>query len=392
MGRSRLLIIAALLLLAGGALGIRLASASALVAGFTRGVLPCILLSDKEAVLCLEERVPALYPEYPVGDIFALIGVVQPWIPELADCHFLAHRVGATVVAVDPSNWAAEMLVEGAGSLCLFGYVHGVAIAAFEGEVLNNDEIEGRMPVFKEVCARSNLSESMSRNCYHGVGHMFYFLTGTDIERGLALCDAIGHGNDFEKRLYQSRCHEGVVMKLFLVFSDDEEPDWRGLTADTSGDFCAALSNELHREACHRTSWVLYADEFAQDGKATIDFCSSSPQGFFQDMCYAKVFRGMAWKLLDKQTVLVNMCNALGDQLRTRCYSTAALELFGAVAPRRAFAEAEQFCEQGGNEVHTSCMHGLAHWIAVLHPEREDALQHCRELSSVLGDICAEVL
>jgi hypothetical protein len=282
----------------------------------------CIAAADRTS--CYEQEVPDLYPRFSRDDIFDALRLLQRADPAAAACHQIAHRVAEAVVRHEPARWSDEFTVVEGHRLCSFGYVHGVAIAAMRhARVDMGDRALSELPGRCEV-----LSGRARSNCFHGLGHLFYY--AYDTTRALARCDE--STNDDHLR---TRCHAGVVMSVFFVTPDDPDPDRQRVTLMDAPEFCASLGGQYESE-CRRTSWIIAPDTLRSRG-AIESFCAGIPDD--PDACFARVFRGLAWLDPADRIVHEQVCDEFSDPLHDECIAAGAIEYAlatGELGPARA--------------------------------------------------------
>ena len=285
---------------------------------------------------CYEEWIYQLYPAYSAPELFGAIAMMQRVDRQAVPCHFIAHRVAAAVIAHDPSAWTREIASPEAGRMCSFGYVHGIAIAAFKDHQATSGIADEEMLV--DVCDALPGGQSRS-NCFHGLGHIAYYMAPA-IDDALSICDrATDDARDLR------RCHAGVFMKLFFLTPDDPIPDPDMPAKEDIARFCGALDPRYVAE-CLRTSWLAYADDL-RDRTTIESFCSNMPSRDDHELCIERVFRGLAWLQTDDLEPFAAICDTFGDGLRQRCYAAGAIEI-SLTAPGAATARAAHaFCERG---------------------------------------------
>jgi len=216
---------------------------------------------------------------------------------------------------------------------------------------------------------------------------MLYFLTGTDIPRAFSLCDRLAAGSAREPE-HQRNCYTGVTMKLFFVFFEDEVPDWRALTIETAPAFCESLGASRYVGACKRASWILHADEFA-DGDGIIDFCNDQPDEEEVQLCFTKVFHGLAWKNVDSPEAMVPLCRRMPGDLETLCLLNAGVELLISGGGTTVLPQAVSLCEAAADA--RTCLRDLAWYGRFLYRVGPDRDAYCAHFSDDLGNRCASV-
>ncbi len=208
---------------------------------------------------CYEAQVPNLYPKMSVADIFTVIRAIRAADPSYQFCHVLAHKVGERVVAEDPNNWVDAIPLNPSDGLCSNGFVHGVTGGRFSAEVLNDATIQQFLPDFKRACEPhddwhpSDLDRSI---CYHGMGHLFDFITNADLPKALDLCSIVAP-ND-----YQRVCIQGVFMQIYQPLEPDDYQMIAQMkvvpTKETVRSYCATFKVPIYVGSCLEESWPMF--------------------------------------------------------------------------------------------------------------------------------------
>ena len=199
-------------------------------------IAPCFLGASNGAQTCYNHVFSRLYPTLSIPEIFDLIRLTERIDPRMGTCHFIAHDLARDLLARDPSTWVDALALQPTDGLCSLGFIHGVAIAAFKNHTLTPAEITAQMPTFKGACEpHGNFAAHMYErtNCYHGLGHMLYYVTGADIDRSMELCKQVA-----QSRENRTVCYGGVSMPLYLDTDEDGFAikvgnEIHGLTLDT---------------------------------------------------------------------------------------------------------------------------------------------------------------
>ena len=364
---------------------------SASVSGIPYPVLSqmmrCVSTSAAERTACYEATFPALYPDVSVPELFSAIRALQPLEPALFDCHLLAHRIGETVVALDPASWPRHMLAEGTETLCSFGYIHGITIAVYDGRAFTPEEIEAEMPTLATVCDRSGFGTIVRRSCFHGIGHMLYFLTNTDIRKSFGLCNDIIEGRAEVDEQYRRACYTGVTMKLFTTLAADEEPDWRHLSTETADAFCGSFDEDRYIGACKRASWILWFEEF-KEGDGIKEFCEDQANPEETNHCYAKVFHGLAWKFIDEPERMMSVCARVARDRSLECYLNAAMERLITGGGMPVLRDAIAFCDHADTEIAQRCTKQVALYGRFFYESPDERSRYCAHFDELIRDEC----
>ncbi len=161
---------------------------------------------------CYEREVPALYPQRSVEELFDTIRTVRTLYSSYQFCHVAAHKLGEKVVAEDPDAWVDAIALNPADGLCSNGFIHGVVGGRFRAEVLDEKTMTSLMPDFRRACEERSDWQPSSLDraiCYHGMGHLFLFISDGNIDRALATCESATDAN------YRRVCAQGVFMQIY---------------------------------------------------------------------------------------------------------------------------------------------------------------------------------
>lgn len=319
---------------------------------------------------CYEKEVPKLYPRYSIKEVFNVVAEIRKRDLSYQFCHVLAHKLGEEVVAEDPSKWLDAMPQNPPNSLCSNGFIHGVIVGRFRNDVLDESTIHGATEDFKKACeprenwAPSPLDQAI---CYHGMGHLFTFITNADLMRALEVCDAVGQsptGN------FMRVCREGVYMQIYQPLEPDDFELVAQLevkpTKENYRDFCKTYSSRPEEEgACLREAWPMFRPELL-DGTGAARFCSNQPNPEEEDSCYQSVSSIIGRMSLGKSAKTDTACRALPSKRQAMCYSFSAQSILE--EDLQDSAAAVDFCSLAPEGVDDECLEGLARRASFTFP------------------------
>lgn len=311
---------------------------------------------------CYEKEVPKLYPEYDFPEIFRVIREIRSLDPSYQFCHVLAHKLGEAAVAEDPLKWLDAMPENPPNSLCSNGFIHGVIVGRFRNDVLDDASLQAAIPDFKKACEpRDNWKPSPLDQaiCYHGMGHLFTFITNADLMRALEVCDAIGQsptGN------FMRVCREGVYMQIYQPLEPDDFELVAQLevkpTKENYRQFCRTYSSRSEEEgACLREAWPLFRQGLL-DGTEAAKFCSGQPNAAEEDSCYQSVSSIIGRMSLGNSQKADIACRALPVKRQAMCYSFSAQSILE--EDLQDSARAIDFCALAPEGISDECLDGLA--------------------------------
>lgn len=339
---------------------------------------------EGDAAACYEREVPALYPEHTIQYLFDVIREVRTLDPSYQFCHVLAHKLGERVVAEDPAAWLDAIPLNPADGMCSNGFIHGVVGGKFRSEVLDGATIESLIPDFARACEDRpswKPSELDKAICYHGMGHLYDFITDADLDRALGLC-ARTVGEE-----YQRVCIEGVFMQIYQPL----EPDDFALiarmpvspTKDTVRAFCASYEKDEFVGACLRESWPLFSEELLS-GRGAQTFCSGQPSAAEDNKCYESVAAIVGRTSLGNPDKAITACRAFPTEQQEMCFASVAQATLE--ENRDATSEAIAVCDQSGSQFCLRTLAGRAEFIYgvdIVHKQR-----FCDALPSDIQMIC----
>lgn len=339
---------------------------------------------------CYEREVPKLYPSYSIPELFELIREIRRLDPSYQFCHVLAHKLGEDAVAEDPSRWLDVIPMNPRDGMCSNGFIHGVIVGRFRNDTLDNVTLEKTIPDFARACEpRANWSPSSLDQaiCYHGMGHLFMFITSADMRLSLDTCARITQGptGDFSRV-----CREGVFMQTYQPLEPDdfallellpEKP-----TKENYRHLCAAYTNDAEEGACLREAWPFFRTEILE-GTGAISFCARQPNKDEEAMCFESASTIIGRQLLGNDEKASAACNALPQKWQSICYIAAAQALLE--EDRSSGSRSVSFCMRASEAIADICIKTLAsraHWIFADSPDKE---RFCSVLPRY-RDICIE--
>lgn len=306
---------------------------------------------------CYEQLVPALYPKLSVPQIFTIVRIIRDDDPQYQFCHVLAHKIGERVVVEDPSKWLDAIPYNPGDGLCSNGYIHGVIGGRFRAEVLTDEKIDELVPDFSKACeARPNWQPSdLDRAiCYHGMGHLFDFISNANLPKALDVCSRT------TTMQFRQVCDEGVFMQIYQPL----EPDDFALIAQmptkpsttTVRTFCEQFSADpAYQGACLRESWPFFASDVIRGDVAS--FCGAQPNAEQENHCYDTVSAIVGRENLSSNERAAAACSNFPVERQATCYTAASQAV---LEENRADAsKALSLCQRAPAEIASQCIRGL---------------------------------
>ncbi len=302
---------------------------------------------------CYESEVPKLYPELSVPQIFEVLRAIRAEDSAYQFCHVLAHKVGERVVTADPDAWVEAISLNPPDGYCSNGFIHGVTGGRFRSDVLDEETLATFMPDFRRACeGRSDWqpSDLDKAVCYHGLGHLYDFITNADLKRALLLCEQTTP-NQFRRV-----CVEGVFMQIFQPLEPDdfaliEQMDVKPTEA-TIRKFCTAFKEPEYVGACLRESWPLHPGML--DGTGIDALCSKHPSVELEGLCYQTAFSIVGRLQLAKPMEALAACAIMPHTRAEQCYAIVANTILE--EDRGNAVGAVEFCERPGSPYTEACL------------------------------------
>lgn len=288
-------------------------------------VADCAKQQDHAA--CYETEVPSLYPKLGVSEIFDIVREIRKLDTSYQFCHVLGHKIGERVVAEDPSGWVNAIPLNPADGLCSNGFIHGVVGGRFRSEVLDDTTIQKFLPDFKIACtAHDNWQPSdLDRAiCYHGIGHLFDFITNADIPKALSLCSSVAPES------FKRVCVQGVFMQIYQPLEPDdyaliEQMPLKPSTT-TVASYCRHFSADpMAQGSCIEESWPLRTQQIL-DGTGVASLCALEPNAEETDNCYIAMSSIIGRMNLGGNGggTAATACNNFPASRRAQCYAYSA--------------------------------------------------------------------
>lgn len=373
----------------GGAALLMLQPTSEIAAEAETVVEKCATAGDK--VKCYEDEVPNLYPGLGVEEIFDVVRHVRELDPEYQFCHVLGHGLGELVVAEDPRNWIDAIPFNPRDGLCSNGFIHGVIGGRFRAEVLDNETLEKHIPDFSRACEpRDNWSPSAldQAMCYHGMGHLYMFITDADLPNALSLCERTAGGGG-SRQDFRRVCREGVFMQIYQPLEPDDflliERMAVQPTKETVRKFCARYQRDEYEGACLRESWPFFREEII-DGTGIGEFCSDQPNAEEETACYQSAFAILGRMSLGDTDNILRACGEVPESQQPLCYESGAQAVLE--ENRDDVSVAIGLCERTPEEHRAPCLQSLVSKVNFNFAATEQAKNFCDSLPPDMRNGC----
>lgn len=280
-----------------------------------------------------------------------------------ADCHRIAHMVGAAALARSPGR-VGEAFAEGS-AICSSGYYHGIAERAF------SDAPSGRLgAVARSLCAdpRIRRTSFLAYQCVHGLGHGLMIFTGYDLPRSLRTCDRLRTAWD------RLSCSGGVFMEN-ISSSYGVESRW--LRDDDPIYPCHVVARR-HKLYCYLmvTSRILRLVGY--DFTKTARACRRSEPDWV-DECFQSLGRDASGHSQGGSTEILEICLKAGEGARDCLYGAArGLANTDAATPRAA-----TLCSRAPSGLRGDCFRGIGTIVRELYATDAERTRGCASVSSL---------
>ncbi len=315
----------------------------------------CAAESSREA--CYEREVPERYGDFDVPELFEVVRAILREDRNYQFCHVLAHKIGERAVAEDRDAWLSLVPKNPADGLCSNGYIHGVIVGRFRDDAFDDALLKATLPDFARACepqtdwSPSPLDQAI---CYHGMGHLFMFITDADYRRSLDSCEVVG---DSVSGDFRRVCREGVFMQTYQPLEPDDFLLLELLpeipNADNYRRICAKFPDDGEEAACLREAWPLFREGII-DGTGIGAFCSGHPRGH-EDACYDTVFAiiGRMSQGEQHRDRIASSCSGAPREWQGYCFGTVAYAFIE--ENRTAVDEAVGVCARAPDYAQDGC-------------------------------------
>ena len=142
---------------------------------------------------CYDREIPKLMGRLTLEEAFAVTKAVQSRDSSYAFCHVLGHELSARETKKDPSKWK-DVAARCPSGVCSNGCIHGAFQERFRSDAFTPSQIETIKPELVNVCEpREGWSPTKMEQatCYHGLGHLFMYITNANVALATRLCDEL---------------------------------------------------------------------------------------------------------------------------------------------------------------------------------------------------------
>ena len=258
-------------------------------------------------------------------------GILDALEAKYPTCHDHAHELGKAAYA---ATYDLPGVLQACSTRCVSGCMHGVLMEAFAEQP---QTLRARVATLCDDPAMRRIHKR--GDCVHGVGHGVAYVSGYDMKRALALCEAVG------ERAYQFYCASGAYMQFFMTFEAKVAARSDHYPCDEAPRFAAA---------CYRYEVFFIAARLGRQGKGL--------------------------------PAVIAECLALPTRVQPACFHGLGHASVGMVM--QSPARIREVCEQGPEAAQWLCIQGVVEKLAEL--DQPLALRVCAELQDRRADVCRE--
>ena len=210
--------------------------------------------ADKE--LCYEKSVPKLMDKgLSMERMFSVVRIIQTIDVGYQSCHVLAHIITEKEVAKDTSKWK-DVVARSPVGICGSGAMHGAFQERFREDSFPDATISEIQSMLSGICDPRdewNPTYLDRSSCMHGMGHLLLYVTGADVKKSVALCEAVAQPSDYD---FRQTCFDGVFMQLYQPLEPEDQTLIRTIApaAKQTKKFCAQFTG-LPYNVCVKESW-----------------------------------------------------------------------------------------------------------------------------------------
>lgn len=278
---------------------------------------------------CYEDLISSLVLEpmnLTMEEAFQVVKSAQRLDSKYYYCHDLSHKLARSEMQKKDNDWR-DVAARCPMNLCAKGCIHGVFQEKYKDQTLSDAEIEQNIPELDALCKpRSSWQPSGSQqaSCYHGLGHLFMYITDANIEESLRLCSKLAVSE--HKLNFRAPCLHGIFMQIFQSSNYEivNLINKFNLSLETAPSFCQKFDKET-AAICWMESWPFQAQEI-NNANGLKNFCYQLDKDHQSD-CFAFMFTIITFNFRYDQDKLLDYCSSMQDGLAAECASRVALAI-----------------------------------------------------------------
>lgn len=309
---------------------------------------------------CYDREIPKIVQapySLSLQNAFKVLKEVQEKDRSYAYCHLAAHYLAGNAVRKNPANWQ-NVFTSCPSSYCAYGCQHGVLLTHFNNqEIINQQNILNFKAEFSQICKNKPNWQPTPyelEQCYHGLGHVFTYLTNADIDLALKLCKLVV--NPYLEADVKTGCTSGVFMQVFQQLEPEDMDLVKSIKPDKNQvvNFCSSFSQE-NRDACLLESWPLYGEQY-KTPEGVNNFCANLKDPSGRYTCYRQSFDDVGKRNQLDANEIYKYCLKINPEQQGLCFGWGANSI---IATNKALSlRAVELChlaERVGKKVSNKC-------------------------------------
>lgn len=272
---------------------------------------------------CYDKEIPKLMDFLSMEDAFKVTWLIQEQDRSYQYCHILGHNLSAREIQKDPSRWK-DVVSRCPSGMCSNGCIHGGFQERFRAERFSDAQLLAVKPDLTDLCEeRGNWHPTglEQASCYHALGHLTMYLTGADLRKSIALCEAVARKSD--GRDFTQLCFDGVFMQIFQPLEPEDFALVKGKqpVKEQIPAYCGAFESKK-KASCLSESWPLFWEEIKKP-EGLVKFCFMT-EAKERSRCFSALFYVLTAQFNFDLEKIADYCTGLPSEIRGQCFANAA--------------------------------------------------------------------
>jgi len=346
--------------------------------------------NEAEKEICYQKEVPKLMDEgLTLERAFVVTQKILDLDPGYQSCHVLAHLLSAKEVTKDPSKWK-DVVSRVPTGICGTGALHGAFQERFKTDSLKGVGVETMREMLEGVCSKHgtwNPTLLDRSSCFHGMGHLFLYVTAADVQKSVQLCAELANLPEFD---FRQTCYEGVFMQANQPLDPEDEALTHDIAASLKNPkkFCGQFAAGLVRDTCIKESWAQdLRTVTTPDGYEAL--CKQTSPDYWSYCAGANIFAVIETLHYDLPKIL-GLCRGLKDQnFKNLCWARTAVKVIW--ADYRNTQKAIDICTEAPMQSKATCWEYLTnHAEQGWHPNTPEVRALCGGMPEPWRSTCAK--
>jgi len=274
-------------------------------------------------------------------------------------CHNQGHHIGGFLYGQIGDLKQAILQADNA---CGGSVYHGILENYMRSEIFFEDLSPTDITLASICDDLDDLNIQIRTECHHGLGHALAIVYDFDVIAAAKRCD------EFENKVEQRFCHEGVFMENTQEIMHNKEGafDKKDILNP-----CNQL-DDMYVRSCyyHHATYIL-----AETGSAKESFkiCDTVKQNIGIRACYLGLGRQLAAGFLDNMEGLDSICKLGQTNYQTDCFTGALSSMLDDLGTDEGFKTCKAFPEREKER----CYSIMGKWVYTLYSSEEERKIHC---------------